>query len=131
MLVRIGVDVPCAAVDAHDLSFTDESVGTLVCVNAMLFADEVRRVLKRGGSLVWVNTIGEITPIHLSADAVAAALGDGFELVASPRRVGNLGRGPASGRIAVGPSRLPRPPLAAYPRPPWSSSDVPTTSGAS
>ena len=49
----------------------------------MLFPDEVRRVLRNAGSVVWVNSIGERTPIHLSAAAVAEALGDGFEVSAS------------------------------------------------
>jgi SAM-dependent methyltransferase len=69
--------------DGSSLPFADRSVGTLVCVNMLLFADEVRRVLGDRGALVWVNSIGERTPIHLSADAVAVALGDGFELTAS------------------------------------------------
>lgn len=69
--------------DASALPFADGSVGTLVCVNMLLFADEVRRVLADGGALVWVSSIGERTPIHLSADALAAALGDGFSVTAS------------------------------------------------
>jgi SAM-dependent methyltransferase len=69
--------------DASALPFADRSVATLVCVNMLLFSDEVRRVLAPGGALVWVNSIGERTPIHLGADAVAAALGDGFEVTAS------------------------------------------------
>lgn len=69
--------------DASALPVRDGSVGTVVCVNMLLFAAEVRRVLAPGGWLVWVNAIGERTPIHLPADAVAAALGDGFEVVAS------------------------------------------------
>jgi SAM-dependent methyltransferase len=69
--------------DGSRLPFADRSIGTLVCVNMLLFADEVRRVLAEDGALVWVNSIGERTPIHLGADAVAAALGDGFDLTAS------------------------------------------------
>lgn len=69
--------------DASALPFADRSVATLVCVNMLLFSDEVRRVLAPSGALVWVNSIGERTPIHLGADAVAAALGDGFEVTAS------------------------------------------------
>lgn len=69
--------------DASALPFADRGVGTLVCVNMLLFADEVRRVLAPGGALVWVSSIGERTPIHLGAEAVAAALGEEFELTAS------------------------------------------------
>lgn len=69
--------------DASCLPVADGSVGTLVCLNMLLFPDEVRRVLAPGGALVWVNSRGEHTPIHLSAEAVARALGDGFEVTAS------------------------------------------------
>ena len=69
--------------DASALPFADHSVGTLVCVNMLLFAHEVRRVLAPDGELVWVNSIGERTPIHLTAAAVLDALGDGFDLTTS------------------------------------------------
>jgi SAM-dependent methyltransferase len=69
--------------DASRLPLRSRSVGTLVCVNMLLFADEVRRALAPSGSLVWVNSIGPRTPIHLPAAAVAAALGPGFDVVAS------------------------------------------------
>ncbi len=69
--------------DGSRLPFADCSVGTLVCVNMLLFADEVRRVLAPGGALVWVNSIGERTPIHLPAEVVGRALGAEFELTAS------------------------------------------------
>lgn len=69
--------------DASRLPFARGSVGTLVCVNMFLFAPEVRHVLAPGGALVWVNSIGTRTPIHLSAEAVASALGDDFDVVAS------------------------------------------------
>jgi hypothetical protein len=72
--------------DAANLPFRDRSVGTVVCMNMFLFADEVRRVLRDDGALVWVNSIGERTPIHLPAEAVAEALGPQFEYCAS--RVG-------------------------------------------
>jgi SAM-dependent methyltransferase len=69
--------------DASALPLRDRSVGTLVCANMFLFPDEVRRVLADRGALVWVNSIGERTPIHLSAERVADALGAGFEVTAS------------------------------------------------
>jgi SAM-dependent methyltransferase len=69
--------------DASALPIATASVGTLVCVNMLLFPDEVRRLLSDDGSLVWVNSIGERTPIHLPADAVAEALGDDFSVTAS------------------------------------------------
>lgn len=69
--------------DASVLPFADHVVGTLVCVNMMLFSDEVRRVLRDHGAVIWVNSIGECTPIHLSAEKVAGALGPGFSVIAS------------------------------------------------
>jgi hypothetical protein len=69
--------------DASALPLADHNVGTLVCVNMLLFADEAARVLAPGGALVWVNAIGERTPIHLTAAAVLDALGDGFDLTTS------------------------------------------------
>jgi SAM-dependent methyltransferase len=91
--------------DASALPFADRSVATLVCVNMLLFAGEVRRVLAADGALVWVNSIGERTPIHLSAEAVGAALGDGFAVTASRCTV----RGP-SGPAAPRSSARPAPP---------------------
>lgn len=69
--------------DGSALPFADGTVGTLVCVNMLLFAGEVRRVLAPGGSLVWVSSIGECTPIYLSAERVAEALGADFTVTAS------------------------------------------------
>lgn len=69
--------------DASQLPFPDRSVGVVVCVNMLLFAAEVDRVLAERGALVWVSSIGERTPIHLSAEAVAESLGDGYDVVAS------------------------------------------------
>ena len=69
--------------DASALPFGAGLVGTLVCVNMLLFAKEVRRVLAPGGSVIWVNSIGERTPIHLSAEQVAVALGGEFAVTAS------------------------------------------------
>lgn len=84
MLVRL--DPALAArirLDGSRLPFRDRSVGTLVCANMLLFPDEVDRVLREDGELVWVNSIGERTPIHLSADAVADSLGEGYQVTAS------------------------------------------------
>lgn len=69
--------------DASTLPMPDHSIGTVVCLNMFLFAAEVRRVLRPGGVLVWVNSIGERTPIHLSAEQVAAAMGEDCTTVAS------------------------------------------------
>jgi SAM-dependent methyltransferase len=69
--------------DASRLPFPDASFGTVVCVNMLLFRDEVERVLAPAGTLVWVNSLGECTPIHLSAERLAEVLGDGWGVTAS------------------------------------------------
>jgi ubiquinone/menaquinone biosynthesis C-methylase UbiE len=60
--------------DAHHLPVADGSVDALVLVNMFLFPAEVERVLAPHGALVWVNSRGADTPIHLTADEVDAAL---------------------------------------------------------
>ncbi|CAB4981946.1 MAG: methyltransferase domain-containing protein [Actinobacteria bacterium] len=78
--------------DSSALPFATGSVTAVACVNMMLFADEVVRVLTADGVLIWVNSIGERTPIYLSADRIAQALavqvadselGGSFEVTAS------------------------------------------------
>jgi SAM-dependent methyltransferase len=69
--------------DASRLPFPDATFGTVVCVNMLLFRHEVERVLGPGGALVWVNSLGERTPIHLSAERLAEVLGDGWAVTAS------------------------------------------------
>jgi len=44
---------------------------------------EVDRVLTRCGALVWVNTGGEATPIHLTAEELLEALPGSWDAVAS------------------------------------------------
>jgi len=60
--------------DAARLPLRDASATAVVLINAFLFPAEVNRVLSRGGALVWVNSSGEYTPIHLSVDDLLATL---------------------------------------------------------
>lgn len=60
--------------DASALPFPDDSFDALLLVNMMLFPTEVDRVLRADGTVVWVNTRGDQTPIHLPPDHVLAAL---------------------------------------------------------
>lgn len=60
--------------DASRLPFPDDSFDTLLMVNMLLFPSEVDRVLRPLGSVVWVNTLGDKTPIHLPPGDVIAAL---------------------------------------------------------
>jgi SAM-dependent methyltransferase len=57
--------------------------GAVVLVNALLFPDEVDRVLAPEGVLYWVNTAGPATPIFLPAEDVAAAMGPRWNGMAS------------------------------------------------
>lgn len=60
--------------DASSLPVADTSVESIVMINAFLFPGEVGRVLRPGGTLLWVNSSGERTPIHLRTSDVVAAL---------------------------------------------------------
>jgi SAM-dependent methyltransferase len=60
--------------DASSLPFTDDSFDAILMINMILFPDEVARVLRPTGSILWANTLGDQTPIHLPAEDVLAAL---------------------------------------------------------
>jgi len=60
--------------DADCLPLRDDSVDVLVLMNMLLFPAEVDRILAPTGALVWVNSRGDQTPIHLSPEEVARAL---------------------------------------------------------
>ena len=66
--------VPKVQVDASMLPFPDDVADLLVLVNMLLFPAEVDRVVRPGGGLLWINTLGHETPIHLSPEAVVDAL---------------------------------------------------------
>lgn len=60
--------------DAARVPFADASASCVVLVNALLFPVEMARVLAPGGSLLWINSLGDRTPIHLPAEDVEKAL---------------------------------------------------------
>jgi len=60
--------------DGAGLPLRDSSAAAVVLINAFLFPAEVDRILSPEGVLVWVNSSGEQTPIHLSVDDLVAAL---------------------------------------------------------
>ncbi len=60
--------------DASRLPFPDRTFDAVLMVNMLLFPAEVNRVLAAGGAILWVNTLGDQTPIHLPADDVVSAL---------------------------------------------------------
>lgn len=74
---------PRLQADASMLPVADGALDAVVLVNALLFPAEVDRVLAPAGRVVWVNTSGPRTPIHLPADDVIAALPGDWDAVAS------------------------------------------------
>jgi hypothetical protein len=60
--------------DAAHLPAADGAADAVVLVNAFLFPAEVDRVLGPAGRVVWVNSSGDQTPIHLPSSEVAEAL---------------------------------------------------------
>jgi SAM-dependent methyltransferase len=60
--------------DGAELPLVDGRASAVVLVNCFLFPAEVDRVLGPDGVVVWVNSSGGSTPIHLPADDVLTAL---------------------------------------------------------
>ena len=69
--------------DSSRLPIRSGAADVVVLVNMILFPNEIDRVLAPGGSLVWVNTMAERTPIHLSAEEVHDALPGDWAVVHS------------------------------------------------
>ncbi len=65
---------PRVRADASTLPFRARSFHAVLMINMLLFPHEVDRILRPGGAVVWVNTLGDQTPIHLPPDDVVAAL---------------------------------------------------------
>ena len=60
--------------DASRLPFPDDTFDAVLMINMLLFPEEIDRVLRRDGTVVWVNTLGDQTPIHLPPSDVLEAL---------------------------------------------------------
>jgi SAM-dependent methyltransferase len=60
--------------DASRLPLPASSFDAVALQNALLFPREVDRVLRPEGVIVWVSSVGPLTPIYLSAEEVADAL---------------------------------------------------------
>lgn len=54
-----------------------------VLINMFLFRAELARVLRPNGVIVWISSIGDRTPIYLSAEDLLTALGPAWQGVAS------------------------------------------------
>lgn len=65
---------PRVRADASTLPFGEGAFDTVLAINMLLFPAEVDRILAPDGALLWVNTIGDQTPIHLPPADVVAAL---------------------------------------------------------
>lgn len=72
---------PQVRADAAVLPFPAGAAAVVVLVNMFLFPAEVDRVLRPDGVVVWVNTLGDETPIHLPAGDVVAALPGAWDAV--------------------------------------------------
>ncbi len=63
--------------DASQLPFTADRFDVVLLINMLLFPAEIDRVLRPDGVVLWVNTLGDQTPIHLpAADVLRALPGD-------------------------------------------------------
>lgn len=69
--------------DGASLPTPTGAAAAVALVNAFLFPAEVDRVLGPDGVVIWVNTLGDRTPIHLPAADVVAALPGAWGGVAS------------------------------------------------
>jgi hypothetical protein len=68
---------PKVRADSARLPFPADTFDAILLINMILFPTEVDRVLRAGGAVVWVNTKGDQTPIHLPpADVERALPGD-------------------------------------------------------
>lgn len=60
--------------DSSRLPFPDASFDAVMLINMLLFPSEIDRVLRPNGIVMWVNSLGDQTPIHLAAEDVLDAL---------------------------------------------------------
>lgn len=71
---------PRVRADTSATPLRTDGAAVAVLVNALLFPAEMARIAR---VLVWVNTAGDLTPIHLSAEEVERALPGDWDGVAS------------------------------------------------
>jgi SAM-dependent methyltransferase len=83
MLRLAPAEPPRVRADAQHLPFPGGAFDVVVLQNMLLFPLEMERIVAPGGCLVWVNSVGDRTPIHLPAEDVDRAMGDGWDTVAS------------------------------------------------
>ncbi len=102
MLTNNPTDSPKVRCDGAAVCHPDDSIAVVVLVNMLLFPNEMARILAPDGVLLWINTLGPQTPIHLPASDVLAAMpgqwvgttaraGSGFWMAARAEGSGALG----------------------------------------
>ena len=74
LLHAVTDEAPLVNADSSMLPFRDGVADLIVLVNMLLFPTEVERCLAPEGTIVWVNSRAEDTPIHLSAEDLEAAM---------------------------------------------------------
>ncbi len=67
--------------DSSTLPVRPGCADAVVLVNMFLFRREIERVLRPAGAVVWVSSLGERTPIYLSAPDVLDALGTDWSAI--------------------------------------------------
>ncbi|MEL6891937.1 MAG: class I SAM-dependent methyltransferase [Actinomycetota bacterium] len=74
-MLRHAPDIaPRVRADASRLPFTAARFDAVLLINMLLFPDEIDRILRPDGVVLWVNTLGDQTPIHLPPADVLTAL---------------------------------------------------------
>jgi hypothetical protein len=74
--------------DGARLPLADGAADAVVLINCFLFPGEVDRLLSADGVVVWVNSSGGETPIHLPPEDVVAALPGAWAAVAGHAGLG-------------------------------------------
>ncbi len=69
--------------DAAALPLPEGSVDVVFVINALTFVDEIKRVLRPGGLMVWIASLGEDTPIYVPPATLGRAFGVEWECVAA------------------------------------------------
>lgn len=74
MLLHAPDLAPRVRADASALPFGQDQFDAILLINMLLFPSEIDRLLRAHGVVVWVNTLGDQTPIHLPPADVLDAL---------------------------------------------------------
>lgn len=83
LLERAPLDSVKVRADSSRLPFADGCATVVLLINMLLFPHEVARVLAVDGAVVWINTLGDQTPIYLPASDVIDVLPGSWTAVTS------------------------------------------------